>query len=558
MSRLCVLMLMIGVTAWSAPGWAQAERVDAPKGATDPAPAPSEALAADAPEQEESSQSATPKMTKTWEEIVADFLKVRPVSKEKIIRIDEQYCFPHKGVSFKMEIVREDDDTVWVRGLPPENPESALHKLWLRREAQQRDYLMLEEKAVEYGMTANLIDVTAEVPPAPFMDGLSFTKAPGTMPNDGRWQMNFAVDDMNGDGLDDLVFPPTRKGSGQPFIFLGTGTGEFTVWEEVKWASGVSYDYGGVATGDFDGDGHRDVVLAVHFKPQYVLFGDGKGGFERSRRLPSPDPRMTSRAPVVADFNGDGRDDVAFQAELDVELGTNERITDVPTLWVVLNLENGWQLQTAGLPSNLIGDNLAVRDLDQDGRPDLVVAPGTLDWRALVYFNRGDNGWEQIPEWEGVLSYAYHFDVDSYREGDEEQLFAAFAQFQTVDGETKALTGVIPYRLGQAGLESRGGPIYYDDQRFNPVWRVAVGDLTGDGRPDLVVSRKSGGLMVFVQTASGEFYLEQSPELVDVGCAYDIRLLDLNGDGLDDVVASFVPAGEQPGGVRVWLTGKSA
>jgi hypothetical protein len=544
-------MLMIGVCAWAVPVWAQAERPDTPTAVPDAEAKSGQALPADDTKE---SPDTTERKPKSWREMVDDWMKVRPVAKQRIIRIDDQYCYPHGAVSFKMEIVREDDDTVWVRGIPPENPESALHKLWLRREATQRDLLVREELAAEYGMAAFLLDFEGEPVPPPFMDGLKFESGPSDLPDGGLWQMNFAVDDMNGDGRHDLVFPPTRKGSGVPFIFLGSGDGGFEPWKAVKWAPGVSYDYGGVATGDFDGDGQRDIVLAVHFKPQYVLYGDGKGGFERSQRLPSPDPRMSSRAPTVADFNGDGRDDVAFQAEIDMDLGVNEQITGVASVWVVLSLEGGWRLQTAGLPEGVIGDNISAEDVDADGDADLVVAPGTMDWRALVYFNRGDDGWQQIPTWQGVLSAAYHFDVDVYGEGENQQLFAVFTQFRSIEGTTRAVTGLISYRLGEEGLEAKDGPISYDHQRYNPRWRIAAGDLNGDGRPDLVVGRKGGGLEVFVQTPSGEFYLEQSPELEQLGRPYGIQLVDLDGDSKDDLVACFATIEDRPGGVRVWLT----
>lgn len=555
MTRIFTVLLVVGVAFAAVLGWAQDQG--------------SEELAAELKKQQSevgAEQQASPvavkkkppKEPKSWSEIVENWMTVRPLEKSRIVRIDEQYCYPHAAVSFKMEIVREDDDTVWVRGLPPENPESALHKLWRRREATQRDLVAVDAYLAEHGENMYVLDVTKEILPPPFMDALSFEAAPASLPTGGLWQMNYAVDDMNEDGTADLVFPPNRKGRGQPFIFLGKGGGEFEFWNRATWAADVPFDYGGVATGDFDGDGHRDVVFAIHFKAQYVLYGDGKGGFERSKRLPNPDPRMASRAPTVADFNGDGRDDVAFLAELDVDMATNERIEDVPTLWVVLNLESGWQLQREGLPDGVIGENLSAVDVDDDGRPDLVLSPGTIGWRQLVYLNRGDKGWEEADA-SGVLSSAYHFDVDIWGDGDDRRYFTAFSHFSTVEGTTQAVTGIMPYHLGEAGLEaSEQGPLFYDDQRYNPVYRIGAGDLTGDGLPDVIVGRKKGGLEVFVQNASGEFYLERSPELADVGRAYDIKLMDLDGDGADDVVVSFTPVDERPGGIRVWFTRRSS
>jgi hypothetical protein len=545
------VLLVVGAAATAMSGWAQETGAGALAVELERQKAEAEATQQDSPVDAEKPA----KEPKSWSEMVENWMTVRPVAKSRIVRIDEQYCYPHAAVSFKMEIVREDDDTVWVRGIPPEDPESALHRLWLRREATEREIVAVDAYYDEFG-ELYLLDVTQEILPPPFMDGIKFAPGPGRLPTDGLWQMNYAVDDMNEDGIADLVFPPTRKGRGQPYIFLGKGGGEFEYWSGVTWAAEVPFDYGGVATGDFDGDGHRDVVFAIHFKAQYVMYGDGEGGFTRSRRLPNPDPRMASRTPAVADFNGDGRDDVAFLAELDVDMATNERIEDVPTLWVVLNLKNGWQLQRKGLPDGVIGENLTAIDVDGDGRPDLVIAPGTLGWRQLVYLNRGDEGWQEA-EASGVLASAYHFDVDIWGDGDARRYFTTFAHFRTVEGTTRAVTGIMPYRLGEAGLEALGqGPVFFDDQRYNPVYRIAAGDLTGDGLPDLVVGRKKGGLEVFVQNPSGEYYLERSPELDEVGRAYDIKLMDLDGDGVDDVVASFTSVDDRPGGVRVWYTRK--
>ena len=41
-------------------------------------------------------------------------------------------------------------------------------------------------------------------------------------------------------------------------IFLGKGDGGFTFWKAPRWSIKVPMDYGGVATGDFDGDGETD------------------------------------------------------------------------------------------------------------------------------------------------------------------------------------------------------------------------------------------------------------------------------------------------------------
>jgi hypothetical protein len=496
------------------------------------------------------------KEQQSWGEFIEDWLTPRQVEKSMAVRIDEKHAYPHPAVSIKMEIVREDDTHLWLRGIPPEDPESPLHRIWARRQGEERVLKNRMEWEREHGEYNYWVDYAAEIVPPPFADALTFSDHSTELPSKGLWQMNFARADMDGDGIDDLVLPPPRKGFGQPVIYKGLPDAGFRLMREAGWLRGIPYDYGGVATADFDGDGNLDIVLAIHFKQQYVLYGDGNGAFPRSERLQAPDPRLTSRACTVADFNGDARPDIAFIAELDLDMGTQEQITNRTTVWVQLNTEQGWRLATEGLPIRLISDDIEHVDVNGDGRPDLVVGANTADWRKLVYINT-DDGWEEQFSYR-VLSNAYHFDVEPLvREDGTVEVYAAFMQYRMIQGVNHGRTGLIRYEWTSDGLNAPDGPVYYDDDRTNPYVRVGLGDLNGDGITDMVSGRKLGGLEVWTGTGDGGFVLEKSPELGGRGRAFDIRLVDVNGDGLDDIIASFAPVEEVPGGVRVWLTGEA-
>ena len=504
----------------------------------------------------ETEMTWTPKKTKqTWEEFLADWLTPRQVEKSVAVRIDEKYAYPHPAVSIKMEIVKEDETSLWLRGIPPEDPESPLHPTWKQRQGEER---LLKERMDwerEHGEFHYWLDFNAEIVPPPFQDSLSFTPHNTNLPSSGLWQMNFTFADIDEDGIDDLVLPPSRKGVAQPAIYKGLPEAGFRLMSESGWLRGLPYDYGGVATGDFDGDGHQDIVLAIHFKGQYVLYGDGKGTFGRSERLKAPDPRLTSRACTVADFNGDGRDDIAFIAELDLDMGTHQRIEDKSTVWIQLNTEDGWKLVTQGLPIVLISDDIESVDVDGDGRVDLVVGSNTADWRKLVYFNRED-GWEEQFS-HGVLSNTYHFDVETRtREDGTVEVYSAFMQYRMINKENEARTGLIRYEWTEDGLVAPNGAVYIDDDRANPYVRVGVGDLNGDGVIDLVAGRKLGGLEAWTGKDDGTYLLEQSPELAGPGRAFNIELVDMNGDGRDDIIAGFATVEEKQGGVRLWLTGE--
>lgn len=494
---------------------------------------------------------------RSWSGFVERWLTPMPVPKKSVVYLEDGYALSHPAVSYKMEIVREEGDTVWLRGLPPEDPESPLHIIWLQRQQSELLTQGIQDWTAEYGDPYFFLDFTAELVPPPFVDGFEFVASAENLPKRGRWQMNMVVADMNGDGHADLVHPPMRKGDARPFVFLGDGEGGFEPWDGQMYSRKVPFDYGSVAVADFDGDGHQDIALAIHFKSQWVMYGDGTGDFTRVLRLPSPDPRITSRAVTAADFDADGRPDLAFLAELDLDLGTNVRIDDSPTVWIARNGPDGWGLVTEGLAHQVIGDVIRSADFDGNGLPDLVVASNANNYRDLLLLNRPDDPWKSAGN-RLVLASGYHFDVapSVEGEGDDEQVvaYATFSQFLKVLGDNQTRTGIIRYVVGEEGFEAQGGPVVMDDQRYNPYYRVVSGDVNGDGLTDLVAGRKGGGLEVYLQVEPGSWYREEAPELATTGRPYDLHLVDIDGDGRDDLLGCFAETDQHPGGVWVWMT----
>jgi len=550
MDRKRVITVLLAVGFAATVGWAQQappEKTPAKSTKTDATAQKRQPLSA---EQRQQLKKYSDKEPQSWEEFLKDWMTPKPVPKRGIVRIDEKHAYPHVAVAFKMEIVREDEETVWLRGLPPENPESPLYPIWVKSQAWEIGLLAHADVLNQPG-AVNYVDFFAEPVPPPFEHDLDFEATAADLPDVGRWQMGFTMADMNEDGHLDLVFPPQRKSIPPlPSIFLGDGAGGFSQWRRVGWAKKVPFDYGGVAVADFNGDGHQDVAIAIHFKAQYVLYGNGEGEFAEFKRLPPPDPRVSSRAVVAADFNGDGRQDLAFLSEIDYDLRTSAPISGAATLWVLENRGNSWQVQTEGLPANVIGDVLRAADVDADGRPDLVLSSNTMAWRRLVFLNTAE-GW-QGAEHRGVLSAAYHYGADPA--GDE--VFSTFVQFKVIDGKTQARNGIVRYPVTEVGGEfTAPAPLVWDKERANVFFRLGAGDLNGDGRTDLVAARKAGGLEVFLQTESGELVRERSDTAMSgVGRAFSIELVDLDSDGRDDIVVGCTPQGDRPGGVYVWLT----
>ncbi|MFL6198781.1 MAG: FG-GAP repeat domain-containing protein, partial [Thermoanaerobaculia bacterium] len=154
----------------------------------------------------------------------------------------------------------------------------------------------------------------------PSSDRLLLTPFSQGLPQHGQWRQGFVVADVNGDGHPDIVHGPPRKGGSTPAIFLGDGKGHWRRWAEAAFPA-IPFDYGNVAVADFNGDGKADLALASHLRGITVLVGDGKGGFtpwSQGIDFEGGDqdkPVFTSRAIAAVDWNADGRPDLLAWGE---------------------------------------------------------------------------------------------------------------------------------------------------------------------------------------------------------------------------------------------------
>jgi hypothetical protein len=119
-----------------------------------------------------------------------------------------------------------------------------------------------------------------------------------------------------------------------------------------------------MALADFNRDGRVDVA-AMGFGNAVVLFGDGRGHFaEPNRRVLLPGGGFAGPQGLnTADFNGDGRADLAVSGE------------DNGDVFVYLGRARGGFRPADGTPEYggiYPAAPLAVGDTDGDGRPDLI------------------------------------------------------------------------------------------------------------------------------------------------------------------------------------------
>jgi len=493
-----------------------------------------------------------------WEAYMARFSAVLKVEKSKAVRLSAKWAKPNAVTPWDMMVVGEDEEYLYLKNIPIEDPKSPGYKAWIQHENAESALSIVAEQETKYF----IIDPFAPLVPPPFTDRMHFEERSEGFPTQGKWQMGFAHADFNKDGLEDLVFPPARTGAPYPTIFLQTKEG-WKAWDAVKWPQ-TKLDYGDVGVADFDGDGNLDIAIACHFLRNYVLYGNGKGDFTRVVDLPRVNPNVTSRALEIADFDGDKRPDVAFLSELDIELGTNETIS-AGLLFVCLNTSSGWRaVDASGKRPNLFGDQLAVGDFDADGHPDLLVSSQKNINRYLIFHNQGDgHTWsavtlDQFP-FRSFLRGVEAANLDGLP-GDE----AVMAYYQNIQSGRLSFprnaASVYSFIVGPDGLEMKDRKMLeIDNADYSSYTCAAAGDIDGDGALDLVFGRQDGPVEVFLQDAGGGYLKEKTPE-ISLGQVWvnAIHVISLSAKGPVAIVVATSDGPKAKGSIRCFVAHKGA
>ena len=366
---------------------------------------------------------------------------------------------------------------------------------------------------------------------APSGSTLSYAPAPDSPYYVGPMVGRPVLGDVDRDGdLDVVVACGTCCGSrpdersGHVYVLLGDGKGRFddAPGSPIKVASSVRK----VALGDVNRDGILDVAAAEHDSYGLtLLLGDGKGGFQPAPGSPfqsASGGRPHTHDIAIADVDGNGAPDL---------LSTN---ANDGTISVLLGDGRGAFRPAPGSPARAARhpyDAIAVADFDADGRVDLAIP----DLRANgVVILRGDGKGGFTP---GVVvsvgerpGYVAAGDFD--RDGDVD-LCATHDDVGRVD----VLLGD---GRGNFALAS-GSPVRVD----RPVWGVVAADLDGDRDLDLALGAADrGGPVVLLGDGKGAFAPAPLPPLDGGAMPSYVAVGDLDGDRRPDLVTGNYGSGD--------------
>jgi len=324
--------------------------------------------------------------------------------------------------------------------------------------------------------------------------------------------LGLVIGDWNGDRINDLASANSTDGSVSVFLGCGSGTFAPRVDYGVAAPAGSNVIPGVKLTScDVNADGKADLITAGYADHAVtVLLGGGDGTF-----MVSGTSAFTSPGAIAcADLSGDGNGDVAV---CDIAGASTYGVS------VLLSAGDGTLKPRVDFPTKYEPLAVAVGDLNEDGKADLVVGSGAS---VTPLLGNGDGTFQQLTE-------QTHFNGSSND--------YAIADLNG-DGHLDLGVGDTQPRGGPKGglgiIAGRGDGTFADLVQLPPavdIYRVAAGDVNSDGRPDLVGAATSG-IRVLFGTAAGETAAEPSVGLTIN--AYDVaeELGDMNGDGELDIL----------------------
>lgn len=380
---------------------------------------------------------------------------------------------------------------------------------------------------VPYGATFEPISVTSNNLTAysskPF--AVTFIGTTAFIPNSfatpvvyesGKYPVIGGIGDFDGDGKPDII---TANYTDNTVSVFRNNSSNVTLSFLKLAVIATGEGPGDIAIADFDGDGMLDFSVSNTTTQTVSVFRNisTAGTIKFAPTIDLPGYKYTIRV-SAGDFDGDGKPDIA---EVDNIVGDIYLFRNTSTPG---NLSFTQVYPFIGLGE--VPSDLAVGDLDNDGKPDLAITEPFTNTLHLL---------KNITSGEAIL---FDYKLTLVPKTEPNQVSMA-----DLDGDGN--TDIIVCSSGSDSItvfqnKSTAGNYTFIPRSFKVGTspnNVSIGDLDGDGKPDLAVSSSEIEVKVLRNTSSGGnvsfagavgYFVSGSSSFTSIG--------DLNADGRPDLV----------------------
>ena len=322
--------------------------------------------------------------------------------------------------------------------------------------------------------------------------------------NTANWAERIAIADFDTDGFPDLVFAHPREEALSLHVGVGDGSFGPAVTQSLPGAESVIAD-------DFDGDGVPDLAITRGGEVDRVtlLLGDGTGGFaEPATTLAGNDPRQG----VAADFNGDGRLDLAG--------------VDAAGIVVLAGDGRGDLAPLSSTPVGLAPLFVAAAAIDDDGALDLaVLCEGSRDVKILLGDGNGSFDVGSVLPLARITPFDELLLTDANEDGHIDLIVSQHERTLVDSGSVRVFLGA------GDGTFVEGDPVLSSSMPGG----LLAGDVDDDGRVDLIVgNRDPSSHLVLLGNGDGTF--DGHRRYPTSAASRQIAAGDLDEDGIPDLV----------------------
>ena len=324
-----------------------------------------------------------------------------------------------------------------------------------------------------------------------------------------------ASGDLNNDNILDLVV--ANKDGDNVRILFGSGDGTFNKFSE-HWTGNKSTPCS-IALGDFDKDNYTDIaVLNAGTRRVAIFFGRGNDTFWSAMMyLTKQNAILTSI--VAEDLNNDSILDLAVvsfsggSGNIDIFYGLGAR-----RFLVAKTYSTDYAIRLS---------SIAVKDLNDDGRMDIVIGAGTKDKIDIMLANASEPFGAYVLYSTGIGSGPCAVAVSDLNNDDRLDLAVANSK-----------TSVVLIYLGNGNGYFSYQKSYRTGVNAVPT-SLVIGDIDGDKQLDILVTNSNlNEIGIFFNYGNGTFSVVRTYPIGNGSEPSSIGIADLNRDGVVDIVVA--------------------